>query len=345
MDKKAWQGVIERAAELPAHISDRAAIQAVEEFERRGSLGTPGEVQACLARALEIENQSFVASEDGGLEEALDPTVDLQAGEAFDALKESAAELRKVLFGNPAPPFQGLDEAGKWIRKEKEKAGSRELDREKFERLYGAANQACIELGEYLDVNLTLDVRSRVLNYYEEPNRGQDRAVIRREGVFRSDRRLWQLQSFVASAHKETGLHEADVVALVLTGLAPKRKILVEWAELSFPPKCLQTTITIPKRFPVWADLRAAYQVIQEARERRRLLDETGSCLIDAIRRLGGLPAKGKMKFWRDVAELVREYLGDASFTDKAARMRYGRLPASIRAELVAPLDGDEPGT
>ncbi len=328
-------GRLERSGQT---LSKESVLRALEEFKGQGWTRSQGDIQACLARMTELDEERASGPGADRLDPVLDPTVDLAAADAFEQLEAGAAALRVELFGDPTAPFQSLNEAGAWIRREKEKAAGRQIDQTQLSSLLQAAFKACRELGDYLEVAVDPTPSARTLSYLEEQSGPDGGFVIRREGVFYSDVSLWKLQSFVSSASRETGLPEADIVAFVLAWKQVSRRANVHWVELSFPPKALQTIITIPKRFPVWADMRKAYKVIREARVNRRLLDKTGSCLVRVIRQRGGLPAKGKMRFWKEVSEQVKKELALKRFTERAALRRYERFPLALREELMAPI-------
>jgi hypothetical protein len=152
---------------------------------------------------------------------------------------------------------------------------------------------------------------------------------------------LVKLKEYVQKASRVIGYREAPLVDFVLTGprhLLPR--VSITRAGLipgRLGPGMVKTsvfTITLRAEKVIWEDLRAAFKAIDGIqRSETGGLSESSLAVVAAIKRLGGVPPRGKRKFWKRVSK--SKGVAPYKLRPETVDRRYRRFPEELRRSLV----------
>jgi hypothetical protein len=234
----------------------------------------------------------------------------------LDYLLPGVQELRKELFpkSGSEPPYRSLEKATKWIER-----------------------QAHLETpGQFSD---------QVLRYpdtrHARTRNGQLVYPGARAVPIPPGSPLVKLKQYVQQASRVTGYREAALVDFVLTGrphVLPRVSIsrggLIPSHRGAGVVKTSVFTITLRAQKVIWEDLRAAFKAIDRIqRSETAGLSEPSLAVVAAIKRLGGVPPRGKRKFWKKVSE--SEEVAPYKLRPENVDKRYRRFPEELRRSLV----------
>ncbi len=269
-------------------------------------------------------------------------------------IKPDVQALRLRLFETSEPPFTDYNDAVDWIEQECEegKIEHSPEDSARYEREFRE------ELNEFADRwGAVLGFR-----YDIQPKRpGIMFANLRRNRAYRrpynSQSKIGPLHCFAEQTSTKTGFSEQSLVAYVLSGIEsiiPEMSLSFR-SSLPFLKQIEQATVVIRKPNICENDFRRAYASLKEAttirdsanqvvgKSRASLLKDKDVVIIRAIRKLGGIPPKGKGRndFWsRMVEELKSQGIDDIG--PHGVRKRVARLTdKEIGDDLVALLYAD----
>lgn len=310
--------------------------QAIVEAIESGVCMNQGLVQVCLAEARKLENESPVKSEtNSAASDQLNMSATLLAESIFRMLDDEASRIRRELFDdNPEAPFSEWSDAIAWLRRVKTEVEPREIDDAKAQRLLKRQNELCRKVEEETGEQIYTERRTPQLDLYNEPNGTEGWEP--RISVRIWDLKLRRLLSFVDFAKFETRLPSQFALLYLLTGKRRLPGVSVHVAGTSTPSVPL-TTIKIQRLSPSWKDMKVAYELLRDLRGNQKAPDFISQEVARSIDYLGGVPKKGRMKFWKVVAADVNEkqiFGLEKELTEKAVRERFGRLPEDWQSHL-----------
>lgn len=320
-------------------IKEAFICQVLVEALEDGKNPSYGLVQECLQEARELEQREEEASKQESRRVSTEPNVkpSLLENSVFRILDGKVHQVRRELFeGNAEVPFPEWRDAVSWMRRLRAEGAPQRLDRKKSAKLMERVNKLAREFESLNGDQILIRRKLPILDIYVEP--GSNASQLGSIRVKRWNKTLRVLLRFVDEALSETGLPRHLALLYLLTGRRRMPGISVSVPE---PPtsKIAMTTIEIPRFTPSWADMRTAYNLLRSYRGNRKAPDFISREVARSIGDLGGVPEKGKMKFWKSVADDINEKenpLLDKKLTDKAVRMRFGRLPEEWKISLRA---------
>jgi hypothetical protein len=250
-----------------------------------------------------------------------------------DLIEPDVKALRSELFGDSSAPFPNYDDAVAWIEKESE-VGKPNRDAQELRSIGRKVlneARACFERWDgLLGFSQRFDVTLPMLKYVKPScSRVVDRG-------YWSGSRLPRLHSFVERTAHRTGFPEEALVAFVLSGLSPLLPgitVTLSCAPFS-SPRPPEITIRLRKPNITFRDLHVAYEMVQQELKMvpPSFLGESDRELVEAIKKLGGVPEKDKNEFWDDIAaELGKD-------TRDAPRVQFSRLKKRLPGELLISL-------
>lgn len=316
-------------------VQEAFVNQAIVEAIVSGECMNQGLVQVCLAEARKLESESSVGSEDTSTEsDELNMSATLLAKSIFRMLDDEVRSIRRELFDDdPEAPFPEWSDAIAWLRCKKAEVEPRKIDLPKVRRLLKRQEEICREVEEETGEQISTMRRIPQLDLYQEPEgtKGWDPRI----SVRIWDLKLRRLLSFVEKAELETGLPGHLALLYLLTGKRrlPGISVQVEGTGALVP----MTTVKISRLTPSWKDMRKAYRLIRDLRGNRKAPDFISQEIARSIDYLGGVPEKGRMKFWKVVAADVNEkqiFGLENEISEKAVRMRFERLPEDWQSYL-----------
>ena len=243
----------------------------------------------------------------------------------LELIRPEVEAVRRKLFGSPEPPFKKYQEAVAWLERELRRKGQNRRLEQVFDRSYRKWERQAWRLQRLTTKCIVSpSLKARTITYVK-PGDEWTHSVAVRLGT-----RLAVLEDFLRKAEKRTGFSQPVLVMHVLT---PIRAVLPRWT-LSYTPPVGEYkpgglfTVKILAQTVSWEDMRSIYQAINRTigRSKASILDETDQVLLGVMKRLGDIPARGKMKYWQRVAEECRRQGARSLRTGHAARMRFERL-------------------
>ena len=290
-----------------------------------------GDLQSCLQEARHLQELSS-ASEEPGFEEELPKLDPFQPEKVYDELEEPVKDLRKDIFGSDEPPFPQWDDAVSWIQLElsqvKETPKNPELDKALQIRI----RELKQDLEAFYDRKVDLLWPMLRLDY---PARFDDGFAVRRFGVPKSHRAFRRLAEFQFATSQRTGLQPTVILIFVLSGLRTPLAFNFQISQQIIGTKIPETILKLGSAQPSWRELQAVYKYLLRQRGNRKGLRTSTKILIAEIERAGGVPRKGKMKFWERIAESVTEQTGK-KLSKGAARLCFRRLSDALKQSLSA---------
>ncbi len=251
-------------------------------------------------------------------------------------IRPDVEAVRRKLFGNPDPPFKKYKEAIAWFERESRKKGKERTLEKVFDRSYRKWVRHAAQL-QKLTAKCIVSPRlkARIITYVK-PGDEWTHSVPVRLGT-----PLATLEDFLRKAEKRTGFPQPALVIHVLT---PIPLVLPRWS-LSYTPPVGEYkprglfTVKIIAQTVSWEDMRTIYKAINwtVGRSRASILDETDQVLLGVMKRLGGIPARGKMEYWRRVAEECRRQGATSLRSGHAARIRSKRLARKRAGRTARP--------
>jgi hypothetical protein len=247
----------------------------------------------------------------------IEPDTAITAEVLLEQLAPRVREVRSEIFGGPEAPFAGPEAAAAWIEAERE---ARKVAGDVPDELV-ADNVALQERWEQcFGTPVGLRPIQLFLDYWK-PFDGGGRVLCTRL-PFGSP--LLRLKQFTVPASTETGIDEHALVSYVLFGACPGlSRILVGYSIGTPRSRLRRTTITFLNRQVTWKDLKRAYSMIQDFKEKRhssQRLDAEDWSIFRSIRELGKLPLG-------DVPQTVWDEIGrKVGMEPDAVRMRVRRM-------------------
>lgn len=316
----------------PPGISASALDRAIERSLSAGR-NQRKDVAECIVLASALEDPPEPQKQDPrplGIFDLYRSDTSITEDVLLETIADEVKRIRVEIFGKARAPFRSYQKAVEWIEAEEQRdRARRKSDLARVFELIDQVRNLADELTEAMGRPVALSMSTPLLQYYK-PGKGVLGVKVKR------DSKLLPLQIFAQSASYSTGFTDESLVAYALAGVRPRLARITIGTTISSgltPPK---TTITILTQRPSWEDLRSVYQLIKEETrvKRPRLLDETANALVSAIRKLGGIPQKGKNQFWGLVQKELAK--GGNHLSIDAIRMRYNRLPKIVSATLHA---------
>ena len=339
MTRDEFRHSVEAAArQLPAQWRERALQHHLD----YGRCSSPAHVRECHALATLLAEANKLPGAAGGLEPhafPAKPNARIVEEQLLGAVEEKVRQIRQAIFGSPHARFtpEQYTQAVEWMEEVAEKA-IRRLTPEEFRR--------CNELEFEIRERTQELARLQEMDWTRQWLRPQVRYV--KPGVTYSTVPLYAgsaspllpLVRGISEIAEATGFREPALVAYVLCGITPPWPRIL-WGVKSMVREFLDgTRIERQEATITLNDLTVSVQDIQRILQRLRKehgesRENTALCII--LQRLGGVPPKPPLSFWREV---VREWIGEgleihssgpgAYDMDKAARAlsrRFRRLP------------------
>lgn len=341
-----------RGTEIGKRVKTKFIHQALVAVLREPRHMNPGLVRECLGDARRLEAE---AKETEGLKEDKSSMVpklgsDLPppqlAGWVFDALDSEVRKVRRQLFEvNPEglePPFSDWGQAVTWLNEQKAEGAPQNVDWEESNQLMELVKEACRSIERLTGEQILITRRFPQLDIYAEP--GSSRSQRRSISVKRWNRKLRVLLAFVDEAQRTTGLPRTFSLLYLLTGerRIPRTSVRVIGPVGTSIPR---TSVTFWQTTPKQEDVKRACRDLRELASGERRKDwrkgkrpPRGMSLeiATSVRNLGGVPEKGKMKFWPRVVDDLRKRAvpGARKIKEQSAYNRFYRLPAEYRVGL-----------
>lgn len=326
----------ERAIPIKEAFVNKALVAVLEDGENLSNKL----VLECIQEAGKLELFEEEAAKPDS-QRAADTTPDVRpsllANSVFKILDDKVHQVRRDLFdGNAEVPFPEWSDAVAWMKQQQAEGTPQLIDWEKRHQLIERVEKLCDEASELTGEKMWVEKEFPKLDIYREP--GSKLSQLDSILVKRWNRKLRVVLGFVEAAFSETGLPRHLSLLYLLSGKRRMPGISVRVLE---PPQArvVMTRIEIPRLTPSWEDMRAAYKQLRTLRGNRKAPDFTNREVVSSILDLGGVPAKGKMKFWQAVADDVNRKenpLLKKILSDKAVRERFHRLPEEWKKSLQA---------
>lgn len=313
----------------PPDLPDFALEVAIRYFVELNQT-TTADISKCIQGAGVISRavQAQAPKTKSGLGEfvqKLSPDRDIISSHMVELIRPEVEAVRRKLFGSPEPPFKKYEDSVAWLERESRKKGQKRRLEQVFDRSYRKWERQAWRLQRLTTKGIVSpSLKARTITYAKPGDKWAHSVAVR------LDTRLAALEDFLRRAEKRTGFSQPVLVMHVLT---PIPAVLPRWT-LSYTPPVGEYkpgglfTVKILAQTVSWKDMRSIYQAINRTigRSKASILDETDQVLRGVMKRFGGPPARGKMKYWQRVSEECRRQGARSLRTGHAARMRFERL-------------------
>ncbi len=272
----------------------------------------------------------------GELAQKLSPDRLITSEYVLELIRPEVEAIRRKLFGSPEPPFKKYQEAVAWLERESRKKGQNRRLEQVFDRSYSKWERQAWRLQRLTTKCIVSpSIKVRIITYAKPGDKWTHSFPVR------LGTGLAALEDFLRRAGKRTGFSQPALVVPVLTPIQP---LLPRW-RLSYTPPVGEYkpgglfTVEILAQTVSWKDMRRIYQAINRTigRSKASILDETDQVLLGVMKRLGDIPARGKMEYWRRVAEECRRQGATSLRSGHAARVRSKRLARKRAGRTARP--------
>jgi hypothetical protein len=152
----------------------------------------------------------------------------------------------------------------------------------------------------------------------------------------KSHREFQRLNQFTHAESERTGLKPSQILVFVLSGERLELGSGTQISERFFGTMAVtKTTFEIPSELPSYEDVRKIFRLNLRMRGNRKGLSDKRKVIIEEIENAGGVPKKGKGKFWGEMAKKVSKKTGERLSAD-ATRKCFGRFTYQIQRNLLA---------
>lgn len=310
----------------------QAAIEAICNNRIQGDHGSR---QSCLQEARLLQRAHSLQGKN------LDPEVprideelsalDLsQPDKVYDELEVLAKGLRKDIFGSDEVPFPQWDKAVLWIQTESSEIEEAPRDSEEGKALLMRLSELKQDLEVFYDRAVYLKITVPRLEY---PAEDGGHLELKRAIAPNSHRAFGQLATFQRIASERTGLQPAVILVFVLSGIRAPLTHNFRTSMQIIGTKIAKTTLEFASPQPAWREVQQAYRFLRQMRGNRKGLRMSTEMIVAEIKKAGGMPRRGKMKFLEEIAERITEQTGEKLSRD-GVRMRLRRLSDVFRQEL-----------
>ena len=245
-------------------------------------------------------------------------------------IKAEVEAVRRKIFRHPEPPFANYKEAVSWLESEARKESPDRKNKKAFDRAYREWIAKGQELQKHTNGIVRCGLERKTITY-AKPDDEWTRSVVVDRGTS-----LATLEAFIRKASNQTGFSQPALVIHVLT---PIRPVLPRWRlsytpPLPFPGPARRIQVALLTQNVTSKDFRGIYRAINVLLRRKKAahIDKIDQILFEAVNQLGGVPSKGKMKFWRAIWTHCRSQGVRTFKAPDAARIRYKRLQKKLEA-------------
>jgi hypothetical protein len=326
-------------------LSHSSLTEAVDHYiETRGMRLLRGHIAECLQLADRFEMSSKGKTSDGTQVEG--SFVHIKRGQIMindrraEAIRPWVQQTRQELFGSPSPPFPSYTDAVRWIEQMADMPPQPGLpvgQRQEIEALFSQRAHELAQLAQALGAVSVSMKMERAELLYAKPGAPRASALSPPHGSVLQ--RLGRISQEMSHA---TGFSQPSLMAYILSDIPPL--LPVARLQIQCPLRQLpsgdslvrpEVTLTFSVGFVTSDQLRAMNRRVRQAfgQTKTRDLSDEDYELLKLIDERGGVPARGKMAFWEDIARELSVSKGTPYKPDKL-RIQYWRLNKQKLADV-----------